>query len=81
MGVRAYILVMTTIGSEYEVLEDILRAPEAEIKIEADVVYGEFDLVMIIEARDLASLDSFITQIRKHPKITRTTTLISSKSR
>lgn len=81
MGVRAYILVTTMIGSEYEVLEDMLRTSAAGIRIEADVVYGEFDLIIIVEAPDLSVLDSVITRLRKHPKIMRTTTLISSRSR
>ncbi|MEM1706825.1 MAG: Lrp/AsnC ligand binding domain-containing protein [Sulfolobales archaeon] len=81
VGVRAYILVTTSIGSEYEVLNDLVKIVEPDIKIEADVVYGEYDLVVILEAADLGSLDRVITQMRKHPKIMKTTTLISSKAR
>lgn len=81
MGVKAYILITTTVGREYDVLEDVLRVAAAGVKIEADVVYGEFDLVIIVEAPDLSSLDSVVTQIRKHPKIMRTTTLVSSRAR
>lgn len=81
MGVRAYIMITTSIGSEYEVLEDVLKISAAGIRVEADVVYGEFDLIIIVEAPDLGALDSVITRLRKHPKILRTTTLISSRSR
>ncbi|MEM1930801.1 MAG: Lrp/AsnC ligand binding domain-containing protein [Sulfolobales archaeon] len=81
MGVRAYILVTTSIGSEYEVLNDLMKMAEADIKIEADVVYGEYDLVVILETADLSSLDKVVTRMRKHPKIVKTTTLISSRAR
>jgi len=81
VGVRAYVLITTTIGSEYEVLEDLVKIAEAGMKIDADVVYGEYDLIVILEAIDLSSLDRAITQVRKHPKIMKTTTLISSKAR
>ncbi|MCX8208894.1 MAG: Lrp/AsnC ligand binding domain-containing protein [Sulfolobales archaeon] len=83
MSVRAYVLITTAIGSEYEVLEDLKTSASTTrgVKVEADVVYGSFDLVVIIEAPDLSTLDRVVTQIRSHPKITRTTTLISSRSR
>ncbi|MEM1622521.1 MAG: Lrp/AsnC ligand binding domain-containing protein [Sulfolobales archaeon] len=81
VGVRAYILVTTSIGSEYEVLNDLMKMAEADIKIEADVVYGEYDLVVILETADLSSLDKVVTRMRKHPKIVKTTTLISSRAR
>ncbi|MCX8184256.1 MAG: Lrp/AsnC ligand binding domain-containing protein [Sulfolobales archaeon] len=84
MGVRAYMLITTATGSEYEVLEDILKMSVSSfenVKVEADVVYGVFDLVIIVEAPDLGALDRVVTQLRSHSKITKTTTLISSRSR
>lgn len=76
-------LITTAIGSEYEVLEDIKTSVNAigGVRVEADIVYGPFDLVVIVEAQDLTALDRVVTQIRSHPKVARTTTLITSRSR
>ncbi len=81
MGVRAYILATTSLGSEYDVLEYVLKSLATNAKIEADVVYGAFDLIVIVEAPDLGTLDEIVTKLRKHPKIVRSVTLISSRAR
>ncbi len=81
MSVKAYILATTKMGGEYEVLEYVLRISTSNVKIEADVVYGAFDLVIIVEAPDFSSLDEIVTKIRKHPKIVKTMTLVSSRTR
>lgn len=81
LGVKAYVLVVTAIGNEYKVCEEIEKAGIEGSRVEADVVYGEYDIVAVIEAADLRVLDAIVTKIRRNPNVLKTTTLISSKSR
>ncbi len=81
MGVKAYVLITTIMGSEYEVLEDLIKMAGPDVSIQVDVVYGVYDLVVVVEVSDLSSLDRVVTNIRRHPKVTKTVTLISSTAR
>jgi len=45
---------------------------------EAQVVYGQYDVVVRIELGDVTLMDETITMARKFPGVTRTSTLISS---
>lgn len=81
MGVKAYVLITTVMGSEYEVLEDLIKMAGPDVNIQVDVVYGVYDLVVVVEVSDLSSLDRVVTNIRRHPKVTKTVTLISSTAR
>jgi DNA-binding Lrp family transcriptional regulator len=73
--VVAYILMVTDIGKEYDVVKEILKIKGLT---EARSVYGEFDVIARIEAEDLKTLDDAVTKIRKITSIIRTVTLISA---
>ena len=70
----AYILIVTDIGKEYEVVQEL----KIKAISEAKAVYGEFDIITRIESIDLRALDDAVTKLRKIPSIVRTMTLISS---
>ena len=72
--VEAYVLVVTDVGKEHEVVENLLSINGVTI---AQTVYGEFDLITKVECDDLKSLDASITKIRKINSVIRTMTLIS----
>ena len=72
--VMAYVLVVTEVGKEHEVVKELLNINGVTI---AQTVYGEFDVVCKIECGNLKSLDESITKIRKIQSIIRTMTLIS----
>lgn len=72
--VVAYVLVVTTVGTEHEAVEEIKKI---EGVVFAQTVYGEFDILCKVECDNLKDLDESITQVRKIKNIIRTMTLIS----
>ncbi len=72
--VTAFILATTKTGKEKDVLTDLLRINEVR---EAYNVYGDYDVVIKAEAKDLDNLnDVLIRKIRNLPNIAMTTTMI-----
>jgi len=72
--VTGYVLVVTEVGKEHEVVKEIL---DIDGVTEAQTVYGEFDILCKVGSKDLKSLDNAITKVRKIPSVIRTMTLIS----
>ena len=72
--VVGYVLVVTEVGKEHEAVEELLKIGGV---VEAQTVYGEFDILCKVECNDLKSLDAAITSIRKILSVIRTMTLIS----
>ena len=72
--VVAYVLVVTNVGTEHEVVEEIKKISGVTL---AQTVYGEFDAISRVECETLKILDTSITKIRKIHNILRTMTLIS----
>lgn len=72
--VIAYILLVTEVGKEHEVIQELLKIKGV---VEARTVYGEFDVVCQIELDSLKSLDAAVTKARKVQGIIRTVTLVS----
>ena len=69
-----YILMQTKAGKESGIAEKAMKFPGVS---EAIPVYGEYDIVVRIELKDLSILDQAVTQIRRISGVVRTTTLIS----
>ncbi len=73
--VTAFILITTKSGKEKKIRNTLLKIPEVK---EAQVVYGDFDLVVKLEADSLDKLNNIVlSKIRKLSDISVTTTLIS----
>ncbi|MFP3165304.1 MAG: Lrp/AsnC ligand binding domain-containing protein [Acidianus sp.] len=73
-NVKAYILLITSIGKELDVVNDVKKLNGVK---DATAVYGEYDVVVEVEAADLNELNKTISQIRRNSSIIRTVTLIS----
>ncbi|BCU69544.1 Lrp/AsnC ligand binding domain-containing protein [Stygiolobus caldivivus] len=73
MGVKAYVLIVTTVGKEADVANEMKKINGVK---EANPVYGEYDVVVEIIAETLDELNKVIAQIRKNTAILRTVTLI-----
>jgi DNA-binding Lrp family transcriptional regulator len=71
----SYLLLLVDVGKEHSVAKELRRLPGVT---EAQVVYGEYDIVVRIELGDVTLMDETITMARKLPGVTRTSTLISS---
>ena len=71
---RAIVLINTDVGAEEAVLEELQKLPEVK---KLYIVYGVYDIVVFLEAKDHNELRSFIvTKLRKIPYIRSTTTMI-----
>ncbi len=72
--VKAYVLIKTECGSTDEVLKEI---HELSIVEEAHKVFGAFDIVAEVRARDMeAIVDNIIGRIRKIPGMVDTQSLL-----
>ncbi len=71
----AYVLITTEVGVEEEVKEKLLQEPEV---VEADVVFGVYDIVAKVKGDSIEEIRRTVTQKirRKIDKITSTQTLI-----
>ncbi|BES82152.1 Lrp/AsnC ligand binding domain-containing protein [Pyrodictium abyssi] len=78
--VVAFVLAVTEVGKEYEVVEKIREvARQAGVDVEAYVVYGEYDVAAKIVADGLKKVDRAVTMIRTLPGVMRTVTLIAAE--
>ncbi len=72
--VTAFILATTKTGKEKEVVERLMKIDEIK---EAYNVYGDYDVLIKAETRDLDNLNEFLMKkIREIPEIAMTTTMI-----
>ncbi|MEM0037997.1 MAG: Lrp/AsnC ligand binding domain-containing protein [Zestosphaera sp.] len=78
-GVKAYILVVTSLGLEYDIADELVKMSK-DVKVSVDVVFGEYDLVVTVEGRDLKDIDKFVTMLRRVNGVHKTSTLIASRS-
>ena len=75
MGVVAFILIVSELAKEREVVGELLRIPGV---VEARLLFGEYDALARVEVADIAELDRVVTFIRNTKGVVKTVTLISS---
>lgn len=74
LAVLAYVLFKVNSGTEREVCQKIISFDEV---LEADVIFGEYDVVAKISAVDLHALEDFLSQkLRNVPSIVLTSTMV-----
>lgn len=71
----SYLLLLVEVGKEHSVASELRKLQGVT---EAQVVYGEFDVVARLELGDVSLMDETVTMARKLLGVTRTSTLISS---
>ena len=77
MPIKAYILVNVSTGTEDEVSKALVEFNEVE---EVATIYGEYDAIIKVAAKDMNHLDNFITnQLRSVPNIFMTSTMIIAR--
>ncbi|MEM0020615.1 MAG: Lrp/AsnC family transcriptional regulator [Fervidicoccaceae archaeon] len=77
----AFILINTKIGKEDIVSQEIneLIKNSHDLKEgKAYSLFGEYDLIVVISAERIESVEKFVSALRKMENVTRTTTLVSS---
>jgi len=73
-AIRAFVMVTMKPGTS----EEIVRSRRIKGVVMANSVFGRFDAVVVIEARDLENLRKIIYEmIEQHPNVVHTETLIS----
>jgi DNA-binding Lrp family transcriptional regulator len=77
MTVLAYVLFKVSSGAEREVAQKLIEFKEV---IEADIIFGEYDVVVRMATEDLEKLEEFVSQsIRTVPNVLVTSTMIISR--
>lgn len=71
--VKAYMLIVTSVGKEHNVIKELKKVPGIT---STDVVYGEFDIIVKIEG-SLVTIDRANAEIRKTSNVLRTVTLVA----
>jgi len=71
---KAYLFVKTESNKEQNVLEDLQKLEEVKT---ADIVFGKWDIVSLIEVKTTGDLGSFVMdKIRNIPNVRLTSTMI-----
>jgi len=73
--ITAFVLVIVEPGKEGDVKKRLKSLPQAK---EVHEIYGEYDLIIKVQTRNLQELDAFVTKLRKIKNVRATSTLIAS---
>jgi DNA-binding Lrp family transcriptional regulator len=77
MPISAYVLFKIASGTEREVSQKLIEFDEVK---QADIVFGEYDVIGRIVADDLGALEDFVSQkVRTVPNVLVTSTMIISR--
>lgn len=77
MAVLAYVLFKVGSGTEREVAQKLIEFDEVQ---QADIIFGEYDVVAKMLTRDLDSLENFVSEkVRTVPNVLVTSTMIISR--
>jgi DNA-binding Lrp family transcriptional regulator len=77
MTVLAYILFKVNSGTERDVCRKLVEFDEI---IQADIIFGEYDVLAKIQTQDLGELESFVSEkVRNVPDVLVTSTMIISR--
>ena len=77
MSVLAYVLFKVASGTERKVAQKMIEFEEV---MQADVVFGEYDVIARVTTADLGKLQDFVSdKIRTVPNVLVTSTMIISK--
>ena len=77
MAILAYVLFKVASGTEREVSQKLIEFDEV---IQADIVFGEYDVIARMSTDDLDALEDFVSQkVRTVPNVLVTSTMIISR--
>ncbi len=78
---RGYVLFNTKPGTSEEVLKSLRESRALKGIVSADSVFGRFDAILVIEAKDLEEFGDIVYQvIEKNPSIIHTETCVALPS-
>jgi DNA-binding Lrp family transcriptional regulator len=77
MAVLAYVLFKVSSGTEREVAQKLIEFDEVQ---QADIIFGEYDVVAKMLTTNLDSLENFVSEkVRTVPNVLVTSTMIISR--
>ena len=77
MAVLAYVLFKVSSGTEREVCQKLVEFDEVA---QADIIFGEYDVVAKIATQDIGTLEDFVSRkVRNVPNVLVTSTMIISR--
>jgi DNA-binding Lrp family transcriptional regulator len=77
MAILAYVLFKVNSGTERAVCQKLVEFGEV---IQADIIFGEYDVIAKMETEDLDALEGFVSEkIRTVPNVFVTSTMIISR--
>ncbi|HEX9261470.1 MAG TPA: Lrp/AsnC ligand binding domain-containing protein [Candidatus Bathyarchaeia archaeon] len=77
MSVLAYVLFKVGSGTEREVAQKIIELEEV---LQADIIFGEYDVIAKLCTKDLDALENFVSdKVRTVPNVLVTATMIISR--
>lgn len=75
--VLAYVLFKVASGTEREVAQKLIEFEEV---LQANIVFGEYDVIALLATKDLEKLEDFVSDsIRTVPNVLVTSTMIISR--
>lgn len=78
MDLRAYVLLTTRPGTSEAVIRAIKAARGIEGVVSADSLYGRYDAIVVIEAKDIEATSKILYMvIEKIPNIVHTETMLT----
>ena len=77
MAVLAYVLFKVSSGTEREVAQKLIEFEEV---LQADIVFGEYDVIAKLSTKELDTLENFVSEkVRNVPNVLVTSTMIISR--
>ena len=77
MAVLAYVLFKVSSGTEREVCQKLIEFGEVK---QADIIFGEYDVIVKVATQDLDKLEEFVSlKVRNVPNVLVTSTMIISR--
>ena len=77
MAVLAYVLFKVSSGTEREVAAKLIEFEEV---LQADIIFGEYDVIAKLSTKDLDTLENFVSEkVRNVPNVLVTSTMIISR--
>jgi len=74
--ITAYVLIIAKSGAEKTVIEELRLHKEI---IDAEILYGEYDILAKIKVKEIADLNEFLlSKVRRIDGVEKTSTLISA---
>ena len=77
MAVLAYVLFKVSSGTEREVAQKLIEFEEVR---QADIIFGEYDVITKLSTKDLDTLENFVSEkVRNVANVLVTSTMIISR--